>query len=367
MLATILATLVILGVLIFVHELGHFLACRATGVGVEKFSIGFGPELISWKGRNTRYSISLIPFGGFVKPQGETEEELKEKKRAPQPGDFLAASVWKRMLIVTAGVGMNYVLAYVLFVWVMVAGRPIVTATIGKMMDGYPAATSGLRVGDRVVELNGKAIKDWQDLTWKIMENKNPELEFKISRAGKYEIVRIQPKFETGRDLFGSQKKVSRIGILPDPEKVEIQKLGFRRAIVEAGNTVIELTRLTYEAVCRLITGQLSFKNISGPIGIVSMTSSVVKMGMTALVQFVALLSVSLAVMNLLPIPALDGGYLFFLLLEGVARIRISIAMQERITSWGLYFLIGLMLIFSYNDLVNIGLVEHLKQLLHFR
>ncbi len=363
---TALATVGILGVLIFVHELGHFLACRLSGVGVEKFSIGFGPELFSWQGKETRYSVSLIPFGGFVKPQGESEEEMKEQQKTLQAGDYLAATVWRRMFIVTAGVAMNYLLAYVLFVGVMLQGRPLMTATVGKMMEGYPAAASELRVGDRILELNGKRVKDWQDLTWKIMESQTPELVFAVERDGARRMIHVTPKLEPGRDIFGSPKRVARIGILPDPERFEIEKLGFGAAMVEAGRTMLDLTRLTYEAVWRLVTGQLALNNISGPIGIVSMTGSVVKMGITALIQFMALLSVSLAVMNLLPIPALDGGHLLFLLLEGVGRVRVPMKVQERITSWGLFFLIGLMVFFSYNDLVNIGLVEKLKRLFGF-
>ncbi len=353
------ATGITLGVLIFIHELGHFLACRFAGVGVEKFSIGFGPELLSWQGKETRYSISLVPFGGFVKPKGETQEEIEQCGK-PDPRDFLSASVWNRFLILVAGVAMNFLFAYVLFVSVMLIGRPVLSPVIGGFVKGYPAEISGLKIGDQVVQLNGARVMDWQDMTLQILETKGEPLEFVILRDGKQETVRVIPQLEEGHDIFGKLRRVPRIGIKPG-ENFATEQYGLRDALVNGAEFEWRLTALTYEALWRLVTGQLSLKTISGPIGIVSMAGHAAKMGIVALLQFTAILSVSLGVINLLPVPALDGGHLFFLVIEAIRRKKVSLAFQERVTQIGFYFLMTLMVLVVYNDLVNIGAIDKLK------
>ena len=357
----LIPTFITLGILIFIHELGHFLACRFAGVGVDKFSIGFGPELVSWQGKETRYSISLIPFGGFVKPSGETYEEI-EKRGNPEPRDFLAASRRNRFLILIAGVAMNFIFAYILFASVMVIGRPMLSATIGGFIEGYPAQASGLQVGDQVTHLNGVSVNDWQDMTLQILESQGTELEFSIVRNGKPSTVRVMPQFEEGRDIFGQLRQVPRIGIKP-AEHFVIERFSLWNALVGAAGFEWRLTALTYEALWRLVTGQLSLKTISGPIGIISMAGNAAKMGVVPLLQFTGILSVSLAVINLLPIPALDGGHLFFLVIETIRRRQLSTIFQERVTQIGFYLLMSLMVLVVYNDLVNIGAFEKLKSL----
>lgn len=358
----IIPTAFTLGILIFVHELGHFLACRLTGVGVEKFSIGFGPELLSWQGKETRYSLSLIPFGGFVKPRGETQEEIKERGEKIKSGDFLAASIWARFFILIAGVAMNFLFAYVLFASVMWIGRPMLSATIGGFIPGYPAETSGLKPGDQVTHVNGRAVRNWQDVTLQILESKVSRLELSVMRNSAAQKIVIAPQFEEGRDIFGQVKQVPRIGIKPS-EEFTVERYGLVDSLVKAAQFEWQLTALTYEALWRLATGQLSFKAISGPIGIVSMAGSAAQMGAIALLQFAAVLSVSLGVINSLPIPALDGGHLFFLAIEAVKRKQLSLKVQERMTQIGFYFLMALMVLVVFNDLINIGAIDKIKSL----
>lgn len=359
----IIPTIFTLGVLIFVHELGHFLACRLTGVGVEKFSIGFGPELLSWQGKETRFSLSLIPFGGFVKPSGETEEEIKARGGEIKPADFLAAPIWSRFFILVAGVGMNFLFAYLLFVSVMLAGRPVLTSQIGGFVPGYPAETSGLLSGDKVIQVNGVSVGNWQDLTLQILQSHSAQLEFSVLRGNIPQTITIVPQIEEGKDIFGQTKQVPRIGIKPSEEFV-VERYGFVDALSQAALFEWRLTALTYEAIGRLVTGQLSLKTISGPIGIVSMAGSAARMGIISLLQFAAILSVSLGVINSLPIPALDGGHLFFLLIEAVRRKPLRLVIQERITQVGFYFLMALMVLVVFNDLLNIGVVDKLKSFL---
>lgn len=359
LLAQIIPTVVTLGVLIFIHELGHFLACRLVGVGVEKFSIGFGPELFNWQGKETRYVISLIPFGGFVKPMGETSEEV-EKRGASDTRDYLSASQWNRFLILVAGVAMNFLFAYFLFVSVMLAGRPVISAVVGGFLEGYPAEASGLKAGDRVTAVNGTKIQNWQEMSLAILNTQGEPLEFSVLRDGKLEQVRVTPQLEEGKDIFGQARRVPRIGIKPS-EEFAIERYGLKEALVKGAEYEWKLTLLTCEALFRLVTGQLSLKTISGPIGIISMAGSAAQMGWVTLLQFTAVLSVSLAVINLLPIPALDGGHLFFLLVEVIRRKAVSISVQERLTQFGFYFLMVLMVLVVYNDLINIGAIDQLK------
>lgn len=350
---------IILGLLIFVHELGHFLACRLAGVGVEKFSIGFGPELLAWQGKTTRYSLALIPFGGFVKPQGETSQEVEERG-APDPRDFLSASRWSRFFILIAGVAMNFLFAYLLFVAVMLMGRPVLSTVIGGFVKGYPAETSGLQVGDRVTHLNGAPVANWQEMTMRILRRDETALTFTVIRGGQSRTVRVVPKLEEGRDIFGQLRRVPRIGIKP-AEHFVVEQYGLREALMKGAQLECELTFLTYEALWRLATGALSLRTISGPIGIISLAGHAARLGMVALLQFTAMLSVSLAVINLLPIPALDGGHLVFLAIDAIRRKQLSVSFQERVTQIGFYFLMTLMVLVVYNDLVNMGALEKLK------
>jgi regulator of sigma E protease len=359
----ILPTLVILGVLISIHELGHFLACRLTGVKVEKFSIGFGPELLAWQGKETRYSLSIIPFGGFVKPQGESEEEVKVRGNQ-LPGDFLAAPVLSRAFIIVAGVVMNYLLAYVLFVFVLTSGRPMPGTKIGGFVEGYPAQMSALKEGDIVKSINGTNVANWQDMLFEISKTKGEPIVFSVLREDQAQTISLLPKVEMGKDIFGSVQKVPKVGIKAAPDYYIIERYEFKKAMVEGWRLEWRLTCLTYEALWRLVTGRLSLKTVSGPIGIVAMAHGAVKMGLVAVLQFTAVLSLSLAVINLLPIPALDGGHLFFIILEIIFRRPVSLRVQERITQAGFYFLMALMVLVVFNDLANFGLLEKLKTLI---
>lgn len=363
-LLSIIPTLIVLGVLILIHELGHFIACRLTRVRVEKFSIGFGPEVLHWQGKETRYSISLFPLGGFVKPAGESVSELEEE--AAKPGDYLAAPLWARIVIVVAGVVMNYLLAVVLFSAIFMMGRPVPGTTVGGFVEGYPAAQSGMTVGDRIVQINGTPVTTWTELTDLLQSTSNEQVSLVIEHTqadGRIQErpVVISPKVEEVKDLFGQTLTMKRLGITPSPEASEYERYGFLPAIQKGFETTIFLTTTTYKAIYYLILGKLSLKTMAGPIGIISMTGSAAKLGLPYLLQLTATLSVSLAVINLLPIPALDGGHLLFLLIEGIRRKRVSLQMQERLTQVGFFLLMFLMVFVIYNDLANLHAFDKLR------
>lgn len=356
-------TLLVLGILILIHELGHFIACRLTGVQVEKFSIGFGPEIFHWQGKETRYSLSALPFGGYVKPLGESVSEIEGGQ--PRPGDYLAAPVLQRVFIVTAGVAMNYLLSFVLFAVIFLAGRPVPLAEIGGFVKGFPAETSGLSKGDRILALNGVPVESWQDLTDRLAQNQIAEVALEVRRGDRAETIRVPVRREEVRDPFGKSHWVSRLGVTPNPGVYRVERLGFFPALTEAFHTEVQLTFLTYKAIFYLITGQLSLKTVSGPLGIMSMAGAATQMGIVPLLHLTAVLGISLAVINLLPVPALDGGHLLFLMIEAIRRRRVSLEFQERVTQMGFALLMVLMVFVLYNDLVNLQIFDRLKAVLN--
>ncbi len=361
-LLSLIPTVVVLGLLILIHELGHFIACRLSGVRVEKFSIGFGPEIFNFMSGGTAFVISLLPLGGFVKPAGEVLSEVKGEK--PSKGDYLAAPLISKILIVAAGVIMNYLLAFALFTWIFVIGRPIPGTVIGGFVEGYPAKTSALVAGDRIARINGKKVGTWQELTDGINRSAGTGLILTVERQGKtgaFYDVHLFPQVEGTKDMFGKPMTVKRLGITPSPEAHVFEKYPLRQAFVKAADSVMTLAAMTHKAIFYMLTGRLSFRTMSGPIGIIAMTGSAAKLGLPYVLQLAATLSVSLAVINLLPIPALDGGHLFFLLLEAVTRRRLSYAVQERITQIGFALLMVLMVFVIYNDLVNLSVFEKVK------
>jgi len=367
-LMSILPALIVFGILIIVHEFGHFIACRLSKVRVEKFSIGFGPELVHWQSGETRFSISLLPLGGFVSPAGE--EASKVGPEGPKPGDFLAASTLSRIFIVVSGVVMNYVLAFVVFWAVFMIGRPMPGTVVGGFVKGYPAEASLLKVNDKILKVDDQAVANWQDILngFDKAPGSTITLDVKRSHPGvqpEFLSVQISPRVEDVRDLFGKSVRMKRVGITPDPASFVSERYGPLSALAKAWQLEVSHTVLTHKALFYLLTGQLSPKNLMGPLGIIQISGQAAKAGIATLLQLLAILSVSLAVINLFPLPALDGGHLVFLLIELVTRKRISPVLQERITTVGFYLLMALMVFVIYNDVINLSILEKLKNLFH--
>ena len=360
---SIIPSILILGVLIIIHEYGHFLACRMTGVKVEKFSIGFGPEIFHWQGKETRYVVSLLPLGGYVKPSGESVSELEES--GPRSGDYLAAPVGKRIFIVVSGVLMNYLLAFVLFTVLFMTGRPVPGTMIGTFIDGYPAKTSGLAIGDKFLKVNGEEVNTWPQLTGALEKSPAGDSEFLVERKEGDRLsqltFRIAPKAEEVKDVFGGSFQMKRLGITPHPQANEFERFGFGEAISHAWETEAGMTVVTHKAIFFLLLGKISVKTLTGPIGIISMAGTAARMGLPYILHLAATLSVSLAVLNLLPIPALDGGHFFFLLIEAIRRKPVSLVVQERATQVGFTLLLTLMALVIYNDLVNLNVIGKIQ------
>ena len=369
-LTSILPALFVFGVLIIVHEFGHFIACRFSKVRVEKFSIGFGPELLHWQSGETRFSISLFPLGGFVSPAGE--EASKVGPEGPKPGDFLAAPVLSRMFIIVSGVAMNYVLAFLVFWAVFMIGRPLPGTVVGGVVKGYPAAASLLKENDKILKVNDQVVVSWKDILEKFDTTTGAMIKLNIERPRananpEFLTIQIKPKVENARDLFGKNVQLRRVGITPDPKVFITEKYTAFPALIKAWDVEVFHTVMTHKALFYLISGQLSPKNLMGPLGIMQMSGQAAKAGIATILQLLALLSVSLAVINLFPFPALDGGHLVFLLIELVTRKRVSPVWQERITTGGFILLMALMVFVLYNDFVNLSILQKLQHLFHLK
>lgn len=366
---SLLPALVVFGALVIVHEWGHFIACRLSGIRVEKFSIGFGPELFHWQSKETRFTLSLFPLGGFVSPAGE--EASKIGPEGAKPGDFLAAPVGARTFVVVSGVVMNYVLAFVLFWVVFVIGRPQPGTVVGSFVKGYPAEASLLKAGDKILKVNSAPVADWKKVLEALDRASGDSVRFDVLRpasGGKAEplVILIKPKLEKTQDVFGKSFVSRRVGILPDPKVIVTERYGFFPALGKAWDLEVSQAGLTHKAIFYLVTGRISPKNLMGPLGIIQLSGQAAAAGLATLLQLLAVLSVSLAVINLLPFPALDGGHLIFLVCEAVTHRRLSPVLQEKITTGGFVLLMILMVFVLYNDLVNMQIIIKIKSLWHF-
>lgn len=353
--------IVVLSILVIVHEFGHFIVAKKTGVHVERFSIGFGPEILGITKGGTRYLISLIPLGGYVKLAGETEEEpIKGEK-----WEYLSRTVGERSRIIFAGPLLNYILAFFIFSFVFIIGYPTLTATVGEVLENYPGASAGIKPGDRILKINGHDVNYWEDVTRIVHTNKGSEIKLLIKRDSGLIDVIVTPKPQEVRTIFGSKKTVGLIGIMPTNDVVYV-KYGIIKSVYMGAKKLFMLTYLTYRALWASLTGAIPFKeSITGPVGIFYITGQAARLGFVYLLHLMGILSASLAIFNLLPVPVLDGGHLLFLLVEKVRRKPLSHKMQESITQVGLALLICLMAFVFYNDFMRYGVFEKLSSLWH--
>ncbi len=353
MLTTIIATVIVLGILVFVHELGHFLLAKKLGVAVLKFSLGFGPKLIGKKIGETEYQIAAFPLGGFVKPLGEDpSEEIKEEDR---PRSLWAQPIWKRSLIIGAGPLFNFFLAVVIFSFINIfSGIPVPPSSkIGEVSPGLPAEQAGLKKGDAVLSIDGEALAKWDDLSRIIRGSKGKELLMKVKRNGETLEIKVTPKPSTQKDLFGEEIPVFIIGITPFDEII-VEKVGPFVALGKGLSQTWFGIKLTVVSIVKLIQRVIPAKTIGGPILIAQLAGEQAKRGFISLILFMAILSINLGVINLFPIPILDGGHFLFLGLEAILRRPLSIKKMEIAQQIGLIFIILLMLFAFYNDLIRV-------------
>lgn len=348
---SVISAIIVLGILVFVHEFGHFLLAKRLGVGVITFSLGFGPRLIGRKIGETQYQVSAVPLGGYVKLIGENpEEEVKEEDLSRS---FSAQPIWKRIFIICAGPFFNFFLAIVLFSTINLFGIPFFPSMIGEVSPGLPAETAGLRKGDLVLSINGENVSRWDDLSKIIRGSKGKELTLKVKRDNGVIEIKVTPKLSAQKNLFGEEVHTYVIGITPS-EEVIVEKVNPFVAIGTGFMQTWNGIKLTVVAIVKLIERVIPAKTIGGPILIAQLAGEQAKRGLTSFALFMAILSINLGVINLFPIPVLDGGHFLFLGLEAVLRRPISMKKMEMAQQIGLIFIILLMVFAFYNDLIRI-------------
>ncbi|MFA5062733.1 MAG: RIP metalloprotease RseP [Candidatus Omnitrophota bacterium] len=339
----------ILSVLIVVHEFGHFIIAKKIGVRVEKFSLGFGKVLFKKKKGDTEYSVSAIPLGGFVKLAGDNPEEYRGK-----PDEYFSKPPGKRFWIIFFGPLLNYILAILLFWAIFFIGYPTLTTKIGGLIDGYGAKASGLEVGDKIIAIDGQNTGTWEELQ-KIIYSKKTLKSVNVTfvRQGKEQSVNVELKEEVLEDRVGQKRKTGLLGVKPFDEVIEV-RYGFFKSFGLGVAKAWDLTLLTYKALGRLATGGLSMReSMTGPLGIFFITSKAAQLGAIAVLHLMAVLSLSLAIFNLLPLPILDGGHIVLLAIEKIRRKALSIKAEEVINKVGFSFIIFLVVFVTYNDIVR--------------
>ncbi len=346
---TFIYAIILFGFLIFIHELGHFLFAKWCGVRVLKFSIGFGPKILGRKIGETEYLLSAIPLGGYVKMYGEdTGEEVIDKKRS-----FKHQPVYKKIIIVLAGPLFNILGAVLLFWVIFVHGIPVLKPVIGEVMVKSPAQIAGLEKGDRVLEINGQKITNWFDMAQLIQQNPENSLKFKIQRGEEFKIIEIKPELKITKNLFGEQIRIGQIGVKP-AEEFFIQKEDPLTALNKSIAKCYEIVELTYLTIVKIFQRVVSTEVIGGPILIFQAAGKTAEQGLISFLSFAAIISINLGVLNLLPIPVLDGGHIVFFIIEAIRRKPLNekfIAISQRI---GIAFLLGLMLLAFYNDIFRL-------------
>ncbi len=361
--------LLLLTVLVFVHEYGHYIVARWCGVRVEVFSIGFGPELIGrYDKHGTRWKISAIPLGGYVKMFGQGANLLEgEAGKAMSAEDRKVAfdykSVWRRMAIVAAGPVANYLFAALIFsVIFAVHGKDVTAPVVGEAMAGSAAAEAGFQSGDRIVSLNGRAIGDFNDIAEFVQLNLDQEIVIAFERNGALQTVTVRPTITTEKDALGNDVRLGRLGIKAAGKSDRID-LGIGQAVYQGVARVFDVSALMLKGVWQIVTGVRPADEIGGVVRIGYLSGEIAQIGMWQLITFAAMLSVNLGLVNLFPIPLLDGGHLTYYAIEA-ARGR---PLGERTQEWGfrlgIAFVLGLMLFATWNDLVFLDVIGKLRAL----
>ena len=346
---SILSFIIVLGVLIFFHEFGHFLVARLFGVGVEKFSLGFGPRLIGKKVGITDYRISAIPLGGYVKMIGEEPDAKIDPEDIPL--SFTHKHVAKRMLIVAAGPVFNILLAVFIFFGIfLISGTFVLKPSVGSVKQGSPAFAAGLEKGDLITAINESAINSWDAMAEIINSSKGQKIELTVRRGESSRYFSLAPQQVTTKNIFGEDVQRYIIGITASGETYS-KEMNFFQAFSESMIQTYRVTELMVVIIAKLITGDISTDTLGGPIMIAQMAGDSAKAGIGSLISFIALISVNLAIINLLPIPVLDGGHLLFFSIEAVKGRPVSIKVREIAQQIGLFILILLMILVFYNDI----------------
>ncbi len=342
--------LFVLSGLIIIHEFGHFIVAKKIGVKVEKFSLGFGPAIFKKKKHETEYTINAVLLGGYVKLAGDNPEEWQNKS-----DEFLSKKPCQRAAVVFAGPLLNYLMGIIFLWFVFLIGYPMLTTKVGGLIDGLGAKDAGIQVNDKIIAIDGKVVRFWEDLQ-KIIQVKsgNSTVQLSVLRDNNKYSIDVKIKTKDFNDLMGRKHSVGVLGITPSDEFVEL-KHGFGESFLLSINKVWEMTVMTYKGLWFMITRKLSMRDsVTGPLGIFYITSKAASVGLIAVLHLVAVLNISLAIFNLLPLPVLDGGHIFLLIVEKIRGKALSIKADRIITQVGFSFIITLAVFVTYNDVVKL-------------
>lgn len=373
MLTTVIAVVVVLGGLIFFHELGHFAVARGLGMGVSTFSLGFGPKILKYRKGKTEYALSLVPLGGYVALVGESDpkdipEGFTEKE------SFALRPAWQRLLVVAAGPAANIILAWLLC-WTLALGwgTPVLLPQVGDVVQNGPADKAGIQPGDTIVSINGAAVANWQAMADAITQSNGKTLAVTLSRPdmapqaddqtrtdeaaqpeqGMIISVELTPERSTRKTIFGEEESAWLIGIR-NSGAVRLVQHGFADAAIAGAGQTADMVSLTWQSFVKLAERVVPLDQVGGPIMIMQMVGKQAHEGLAGLLALAALISINLGILNLLPIPVLDGGQIVFCLWEIIFRRPLNARLQDYAMRAGIALLVALMLLATYNDLWRI-------------
>ncbi|MBR3898377.1 MAG: RIP metalloprotease RseP [Bacilli bacterium] len=342
---TLLYFILILGVIVLIHEFGHYFFAKRSGIYVYEFSIGMGPRLFKWKRKNdeTEYSLRLIPIGGFVQMAGE---EIEDDPDVPKDMKFSIKTFGQKFMTVIAGIMNNFLLAMLLlFLYALFNGAPQNKALIGEVIKDTPAYEAGLKEGDRVLTVNGKKADTSDIFALELQVHIQDKVTLEVDRNGKSEKVTLKAKKvkEKGQEVYKYGFQIT-----------DEVKTGFIESIIYAITKTISLLHQMVLTIFYLVTGNLGLKSFSGPVGIYNVVGQASASGFWALVSLTALLSVNVGFINLLPLPAFDGGRLLFIIIEKISGKKVDPRLENTIHAIGFFLLMALMLLITYNDIIRL-------------
>ncbi len=345
-LLTIVALLIVLGVVVFVHELGHFLAARWAGVRVDTFSIGFGPAILKWHDRRgPTWRLACLPLGGYVSIYGQEDmfnrKKYEELPAAKKKGHYLSAPAWKQFIIIAAGVTMNFILAWVIYsALFMFQPKNVQLPVVGQVIQESVAFNAGVKPGDVVIRIDEEKITNWGELIIAKEIAANRDANVLLVRGDKLVQVKLSP--------------AERWGLVADGSKTEFRKKGFFGAIYSGARETYHQSKTLLVVLKQIVTGERSSKQLGSFITIAEVSGQAMAMGFFALLSIIALLSVNLGVINLLPLPVLDGGYLLILIIEGITRRKLVGRGMEYAIVAGWVLIFGLFILTMWNDLARV-------------
>lgn len=349
---TVIYSLLVLGGLIFFHELGHFLVARSFGMGVSTFSLGFGPKLLKRRWGKTEYCLSAVPLGGYVELVGQDDEELPEGFTEEE--SFSRRPPWQRLLVVAAGPVANLLLAWVLC-WGLAFsyGQAHLLPQIGALEAESPAAKAGIEAGDMVVAIDGTPITEWIAMSKLIADSHGKPITMEVARSGGNRTFTVTPLEGVRKTIFGEDERTWRIGIRASG-KASTTELGFTESAVAGAQRTWEMAELTWMGFVKLAQRVVPLDQVGGPIMIAQMVGQQADEGLSSVLALTALISINLAILNLLPIPVLDGGHIVFCALETIFRRPIPTRVRTFTTQIGFFLLIALMVLATFNDVWRI-------------